>query len=83
MLPLYEGFRKYDVPSNLQGELFDSDNQALAELINLNKINIFVGPNNSGKSLLLREIVKTQSKTYYGDEKWRKSRVASSFSTLL
>jgi len=70
MLPLYEGFRKYDVPSNLQGELFDSDNQALAELINLNKINIFVGPNNSGKSLLLREIVKTQSKTYYGDEKW-------------
>jgi AAA15 family ATPase/GTPase len=70
MLPLYEAYRKYDVPEKLKGEIFNAEDEVLSELDKLNKINILVGPNNSGKSLLLRELIKTNSKFYYGQDRW-------------
>lgn len=72
MLPYYEAYRKYDLPAKLRNELYDSLSNQLQLLDKLNKVNIFVGPNNSGKSLLLRELLKTNSPTYYSSENWEK-----------
>ncbi len=70
MLPYYECFGKYDLPEKLAKELFDENANPLQRIDKLNKINIFVGPNNSGKSLLMRELLKTKSKSYYSDDRW-------------
>ena len=70
MLPFFESFRKRDVPKKLSDEIFNSSGAKIAAIENLNKVNIFVGPNNSGKSLLLREMLKTKSHSYYGPDKW-------------
>lgn len=75
MLPLYEAFRSIDVPEKIAAHIFDSNDQHLTQIKNLNKINIFIGANNSGKSLLLREILKSDSKKYYSDEKWHELKL--------
>jgi AAA15 family ATPase/GTPase len=70
MLPLFEAYRKYDCPEKLKNELYDREKTRLTELNHLRKVNILVGPNNSGKSLLLRELIKTRSHFYYGQDRW-------------
>ena len=69
-LEFYESFQKYDIPENLKDELYNADGQKLTLINNLNKINIFVGPNNSGKSKIIREILRTETKMYYSDHQW-------------
>lgn len=70
MLPLFEAYRKYTLPEKLKNELYDSKKTRLTVLDNMRKVNILVGPNNSGKSLLLRELIKTRSHFYYGQDRW-------------
>jgi hypothetical protein len=72
MLPLFECFRKYDLPGKLANELVDSAGVPLSTIDNINRINIFLGANNNGKSLLARELLRTRSKCYYGNENWEK-----------
>lgn len=47
----------YPVPKAFSDEIFSSD-EITNEITNLNKINLFVGANNSGKSRLIRELLK-------------------------
>ena len=47
---------------------FDKDNQPLNFLDNINKLNIFVGANNSGKSRFLRRILSNPDCHLYSDE---------------
>ena len=65
MLPVYEAFREYDLPNKLSNELFDQNGKPLTRINKLSKVNIFVGPNNFGKSILIREILKTRSKHHH------------------
>jgi len=69
MLEFYESFQKCDIPTSLKGELFDGVGNPLNYLEELNKINILVGANNSGKSKLLREILRTQRDKYYSNNR--------------
>ena len=57
-------------------DYFDSEEEPLEVLDNLSRINIFVGANNSGKSRMMREILKTNPLQYkineeMYDEKYR------------
>jgi len=46
------------VPKELKSQIFNSENEIIYEIDNLSKINFLVGPNNSGKSYLSRELCK-------------------------
>jgi hypothetical protein len=76
MLPYYEGYGKYDLPDKLQDDLFDENGIKLQQINKLNKVNIFVGPNNSGKSLLMRELLRSGSKSYYSEMQWEEIQKA-------
>jgi predicted ATP-dependent endonuclease of OLD family len=55
----FHNFYEYlPVPDSLKGKLLDKDEKVLTDIEYLNKINIFIGENNSGKSYILREIIK-------------------------
>lgn len=54
-----------NVPEKLKKSLFNNKGIEINQILPLSKINIFIGPNNSGKSLLIREILKQIiNKTY-------------------
>jgi len=64
-LYFYEHLYKISVPERLVNNLYDENKQKLSLLEPLSKINVFIGPNNSGKSLLLREIIKNSISSEY------------------
>lgn len=66
MLEFYEAFQKCDVPKALENEIFESG-QPLRFINELNKVNVFIGANNSGKSRILRELLKMRRATFYSD----------------
>jgi len=72
MLDFYQSFGKRDIPTSLKNDLINSDGELLEKFNYLNKVNIFVGQNNSGKSRIIREILKSESQKYYSDEMWKK-----------
>lgn len=47
------------VPKRLSSFILDHNSNPISDISELTKINLFVGSNNSGKSLLLREILKS------------------------
>ncbi len=53
----YEYHCKYKIPKSLEKEVY-SNNTLLSNLEKTNKVNLFVGANNSGKSKLIRELLK-------------------------
>jgi predicted ATPase len=67
MLKFYEAFQKSSIPKNLENALYN-EKEKLKILEEFNKINILVGANNSGKSLILREILKGHRNKYYGEK---------------
>jgi len=56
---VYKYFSSILLPDRLRNFVFNEDNVAIERISSLTKLNLFVGTNNSGKSLLLREILKT------------------------
>jgi predicted ATPase len=48
------------IPKELEGLVVNSDNEQIDVLSSLSRINIFVGANNSGKSYILRELMKSE-----------------------
>lgn len=48
------------IPRELEGLVVNSDNDKIDVLSPLSRINIFVGANNSGKSYILRELMKSE-----------------------
>lgn len=71
MLKFYETFQRCNVPEVLKEDLFNSNNEKLNTIENFSKINIFIGANNSGKSKLIREIIKQKPINYYGNDNWK------------
>jgi len=57
---LHDFYTKLPIPDRLSDDIFDEEGEQLHEISNLSKVNLFVGANNSGKSLLLREILKCE-----------------------
>lgn len=49
------------LPDSLKSRLVDANGKSIEELKDLSKINILVGPNNSGKSFIMRELFKQES----------------------
>ena len=72
MLKFYETFQRYDTPQALQGDVYDVENNPLITIKNFSKINIFVGPNNSGKSKLIRELIRQAPAKYYDEKNWKR-----------
>lgn len=70
MLQLYQSYQKIKVPTSLNGIILDEAHRPVDEINNFTKVNIFVGPNNTGKSFLLREILKGQHSKKYSDKNW-------------
>lgn len=70
MLKFYESFQQYKVPSSLANQIIDGNGNVLEKIENINKINIFIGPNNSGKSKILRELLKENNSRYYSKLNW-------------
>ena len=70
MVNFFEAFQKCVIPESLKNEVYDRT-EKLVLLQELNKVNIFIGSNNSGKSKLLREILKVIKDTHYGNLKKR------------
>lgn len=64
MLDLYESFAKSEIPQKFENEIFDDDGK-ITILNNLNKVNIFLGSNNSGKSHFIRELLRREKLNYY------------------
>lgn len=75
----YEKSYKRDTPADLGAQLIDIEGESISTIGQLSKINILVGPNNSGKSRILREFVKSRSKKYYGSEFYREINLAVEF----
>lgn len=66
----YKNFAYLPVPETVKNVFLDKDGIELKRVGPLNRINIFVGENNSGKSWLLRELLKAEYGEYfYKDEK--------------
>ncbi len=59
-LEYYNLFENIELPSSLENKLINENGSILSKLENLNKVNIFIGENNSGKSYILREIIKSE-----------------------
>lgn len=70
MLKFFETFQKHDVPEEIKDELYNTKNEKLNSIDNFSKINIFIGANNSGKSKLIRELIKQTPINYYGTKNW-------------
>ncbi|MBM2814316.1 MAG: hypothetical protein HW421_1078 [Ignavibacteria bacterium] len=68
LMQFYERFAYLPIPESLMGKLIDGDKKELENLKNLKKVNIFIGANNSGKSYILRELIKQELSTYYFNE---------------
>ncbi len=64
-MDLHEYFGLLPVPERLKNHILDPDGKPLYKIENLSKINVFIGENNSGKSLLIREIVKQNPTNSY------------------
>lgn len=58
VLKFHQYFTTLPVPDKLTDSIFTEKGESLNKIGKLSKINVFVGPNNSGKSLLIREILK-------------------------
>ncbi|MEP7319401.1 MAG: ATP-binding protein, partial [Panacibacter sp.] len=71
MLKFYETFQKYIVPKDLVDEIYDINEKKLEAIDRFSKVNIFIGPNNSGKSKLIRELIREMPIPYYGAETWK------------
>ncbi len=72
MLKFYEAYQQYNIPPALKDELFDRDGNNLEAIKNINKINIFIGPNNSGKSKIIRELLREKPALFYGEHNWQR-----------
>lgn len=70
MLKFYESFQQYNIPLSLANQIIDGNGNVLDKIENINKINIFIGPNNSGKSKILRELLKENNFRYYSKLNW-------------
>tara|TARA_R110001592_G_scaffold6425_1_gene34574 strand:- start:133 stop:2121 length:1989 start_codon:yes stop_codon:yes gene_type:complete len=69
---LVDYFRRLPVPAKLKEDIYFNDNIKLNQNLidNISKINVVIGPNNSGKSLFCRELLKTQIESeYFSDYK--------------
>lgn len=62
---LFEYYNKVGIPSRLKGDILDNYNTPVSFITGISKVNLFVGTNNSGKSLLLREILKLKKLENY------------------
>jgi len=70
-LKFYEYYYKLPIPDRIKENVFDESSTKIPFIENLSKVNLFVGQNNSGKSLLLREILKDKGiKSYLIAEHW-------------
>lgn len=58
-IKLHEHFYWLKIPDRLDGDIFDEELNELKVIDGLSKVNVFVGKNNSGKSLFLRELLKS------------------------
>ena len=70
MLSFYETFQRHNVPDTLKDEVYSSDENRIDIIENFSKVNIFIGPNNSGKSKFIRELIKQKPIPYYGTKNW-------------
>jgi AAA15 family ATPase/GTPase len=61
-------FQALPVPKSLQGDILDGEGKELSQLNHLNQFNVFIGQNNSGKSLLARELLKQNPESEYLDQ---------------
>lgn len=59
--PLFQYYSSFDIPTHLKQDILNQDLSIVDCINNTTKINLFVGVNNSGKSLLLREILKSDN----------------------
>lgn len=57
---LHDYYKEVNIPERLKGNILNDKNEKLETINNLSKVNLLVGTNNSGKSLLLRELLKTK-----------------------
>jgi predicted ATPase len=80
MLEFYESFQKCDIPKSLANLVYDTNGQ-LQLIEELNKVNVFIGANNSGKSLILREILRDKRNKYYGET--RKKQITDLLEKIL
>ena len=61
---IHHYYNSIPVPSRLENDVLDENLDKIDHIPNLSKLNIFVGQNNSGKSILLREILKSDWKHF-------------------
>ena len=65
-IPLNEFYNKLPISQlKLSEDVYDDSKKLIEEIHNISKLNIFVGQNNSGKSLILREVLKCNSFEIY------------------
>lgn len=84
MLSFYETYQKYDVPASLGEQILNPNGESLKTIENINKVNIFIGANNSGKSKILRELLKQGLVNYYGEKNWNRiTSLINDFFTLV
>ena len=57
-MKFYEYLQKIKTPERLKNHLVDQNNETIKYVAPLSKVNIFIGANNSGKSLLIRELTR-------------------------
>lgn len=64
-LNFYDYFAKLPVSDKLKEHVFDSGKEPVEFVENIGKLNLFVGQNNSGKSVILRELLKNKELQSY------------------
>lgn len=88
-LTFFEYFRNLPVPESLKNDLVDSTGKLIPSFNKISHINIFLGSNNSGKSRLIRELIKefispifiSQGYTHLVNEIFNQARI--SFNDIL
>ena len=65
---LHHFYNSIPIPKRLKNDILNENRKQITYIKNISKLNIFVGENNSGKSLLLREILKSNWKHHYSEE---------------
>jgi AAA15 family ATPase/GTPase len=68
IMELHHFFSGLRVPEIEAATISDSEGNEIEYLTGLSKVNIFIGPNNSGKSLFLRELLKREIEFTYPSE---------------
>ncbi len=58
---LHEFYTTFPVPERVAGYVLDGDQKSVRQIDDILKLNIIIGANNSGKSLLLREMLKIKN----------------------